>query len=238
MLDGFALAINQINRSYWSGGAGGVSQDYYSYIIDENGTIICALPEEFNETIELGLDGFTTKYALGWCGEGLFAVLEQSYNENWDFFSDAKGYMDSTGNMTIDLSGRGFTNLFPFSGELAAVRSEDDMIGFIDKSGELVIPCIYEGFSGGFNEDGLCAVQKDEMWGYIDRDNNVVIPFEYDGAYGADASLASVIKDGKCGLVDYKNRIVANFEYDDISSPDEGVAYAIKDRTLYIITRK
>ena len=184
------------------------------------------------------MDGFTTKYALGWCGEGLFAVLEQSYNENWDFFSDAKGYMDSTGNMTIDLSGRGFTNLFPFSGELAAVRSEDDMIGFIDKSGELVIPCIYEGFSGGFNEDGLCAVQKDEMWGYIDRDNNVVIPFEYDGAYGADASLASVIKDGKCGLVDYKNRIVANFEYDDISSPDEGVAYAIKDRTLYIITRK
>lgn len=181
---------------------------------------------------------FDTEYVLGWCGEGLFGFFEQSYDEDWNYTSEVKGYMDFSGNMEIDLSGSGFTNLWPFHEGLAAVFSEDDMIGFIDKSGELVIPCMYEDCSDGFSEDGLCAVQKDGMWGYIDRDNNVVIPFEYDDAYGADAGVASVIKDGKCGLVDYQNRIVTDFEYDDISSPDEGVAYAVKDRKLYIITVK
>lgn len=238
MRDGYALVINQINWSYSVGWAGGASQEYHSYIIDRNGIIVCTLPEEFNETIAFGMDGFDTEYSLGWCGEGLFAVFENDYDEDWNYYCEAKGYMDISGNMALNLNGRGFTNLLPFHKGFAAVRSEDNMIGFINKSGELVIPCIYEDFSGGFSEDGLSAVQKDGMWGYIDRDNNVVIPFEYDSAYGADAGLASVIKNGKCGLVDYKNRIVADFEYDDISSPEEGAAYAIKDRKLYIITVK
>lgn len=238
MQDGYALAINQINWWYWSGFAGGTSSEYHSYIIDQNGAIVCTLPEEFNEEIELGLDGFTTKYALGWCGEGLFGVFEHDYDEEWNYSSEAKGYMDFSGNMALDLSGRGFTDLYPFHEGLAAVRSEDDMIGFIDKSGEFVIPCIYENFSGEFSEEGLCAVQKDGKWGYIDRDNNVVIPFAYDDAYGAGDGLASVIKDGKCGLVDYRNRIVVELEYDDISSPYDATVYAVKDRTLYIITRK
>lgn len=238
MRDGYALVIKQINWSYSAVGQGGGSWEFHSYIIDRSGTTVCTLPEEFNEDIAFGLDGFDTKYALGWGGEELFAVFEHDYDEDWNFSSKAKGYLDFSGNMVLDLNGRGFTNLWPFHKGFAAVRSEDNMIGFINKSGELVIPCIYEDFSGGFSEDGLSAVQKDGMWGYIDRDNNVVIPFEYDSAYGADAGLASVIKNGKCGLVDYKNRIVVDFEYDDISSPEEGVAYAIKDRELYIITAK
>lgn len=238
MIDDYALVINQIYRFYWSGGAGGGSYEYHSYIMDRSGDIVCTLPEEFNEDIAMGNLGFDTKYSLGWCGEGVFAIFENGYDEDWNYYSEAKGYMDFSGNMVLDLSGRGFNNLWPFHEGLAAVSTEDDMIGFINKSGELVIPCIYEDFSGGFSEDGICAVQKDGMWGYINRDNNVIIPFEYDGAYGAGAGLASVIKDGKCGLVDYKNRIVAELEYDDISSPDKGTAYAIKDRTLYIITVK
>lgn len=188
-----------------------------------------------NEEIEFGMGGFATEYALGWCGEGLFVVFE-SYIDGWAYSYEAKGYMDFSGNMALDLSGRGFTDLRSFHEGLAAVCTEDNLIGFIDKLGELVIPCMYEAFSDGFSKDGLCAVQKDGKWGYIDRDNNVVIPFEHDGAYGADAGLASVTKDGKCGLVDYRNRIVIDYEYDNISSPYEGVAYAIKNGLLYIIT--
>ena len=238
MSDGYTLAINQIWWWWSNGWAGGGEYEYQSYIIDRRGTTVCTLPEEFNEQIEFGDAGFVTKYGLGWCGEGLFAVFEYNLDDSWNISTEAKGYMDFSGNMAIDLSGRGFTNLFPFRGGLAAVHDEDNMTGFINKSGELVIPCIYESYSDGFSEDGLCAVQKDGKWGYIDRDNNIVIPFEYDGAYGADVGLASVIKDGKCGLVDYQNRVVADLEYDDISSPDKGVAYAIKDRKLYIIMVK
>lgn len=264
MRDGYALAINTNHWRWRCGGGTGeypevfdyanytdytVDQEtvqhvsaeayeteHHSYIIDRDGAIACTLPEEFNEEVVLGDGGFGTKYELGSCGEGWFAVFEQGNDENGDYFYRPKEYMDSAGNMALDLSGSGFTYVWFFHEGLAAVRSEDDMIGFIDKRGELVIPCIYESANLSFSEDGICAVQKDGKWGYIDRDNNIVIPFEYDDAYGADAGLASVIKGEKCGLVDYQNRIVTDFEYDDISSPDEGVVYAIKDRILYIIT--
>ncbi|MCM1044743.1 MAG: WG repeat-containing protein [Candidatus Gastranaerophilales bacterium] len=234
MQDGYALVIKHVNTTYWDGfvGAGGFEE--ISYIMDKNGTITCTLPEEFNEAIADSLGGFDAKYSLGWCGEGLFAVFENHYDEDWNYFSEGKGYLDSAGNMAIDLSGRGFTNLWPFYEGLAAVLGENGMIGFIDKTGELVIPCSYEGVTG-FGE-GICGVKKDGRWGYINRDGSEVIPFEYDGAYGAGGGLASVVKDGKCGLVDYSNRIIVPLEYDDISSYEGGTAYAIKDGILYIIS--
>lgn len=169
--------------------------------------------------------GIRTKYSLGWCGEGLFAVFENSV---WSMPSEVKGYMDTTGNMVLDLSGRGFTNLWPFHEGLAVAKSESGMVGFIDKTGALVIPCIYDDADTRFSEDGICAAKKDGKWGYIDRDGNVVIPFEYDNAYGAGDGMASVVKDGKCGLVDYSNRLIVPLEYDDISSGEGGTAYAVK----------
>lgn len=227
MWDGYALVVT---GRY-------IGSEHHSYIVDKSGTIICTLPEDFNEEIAGGDIGFDTKYSLGWCGEDLFAVFEKSYDEYFNFSAEAKGYMDFAGNMVLDLSGHGFTDLWPFHEGLAAVQSESGMIGFIDKTGALVISCIYEGFNASFSEDGICAVQKDGKWGYIGKDGTVVIPLEYDGAYGAGGGLASVVKDGKCGLVDYSNRVIVPLEYDDISSCEGGTAYAIKDGVLYIISK-
>lgn len=237
MRDGYALVIKEVHTSDRRGGisAGGVKCN--SYIMDKNGTIVCTLPEEFNEL--LPIDGnILTKYSLGWCGEGLFAVFENSFDEEaWRFSIEAKGYMDTAGNMVLDLSKSGFADLFPFHEGLAAVLSEGGMVGFIDKTGALAIPCIYEDASIRFSKDGICAVKKDGKWGYIGRDGSEVIPFEYDNAYGAGDGLASVVKDGKCGLVDYRNRSIVPLEYDDISSGEGGTVYAIKDGVLYIISK-
>lgn len=236
MQDGYALAIRHVHTSYFSGFAGGVDDEFYSYIIDKKGEVVCTLPEEFNETIALGNLGIDTSSSLGWCGEGLFAVFSNSYDEEWNYTSEAKGYMDTAGNMALDLSESGFTNLWPFHEGLAAVRDENGMVGMIDKTGGLVIPCVYSSL-GNFSGDGLCPAEKDGQWGYIDRNNNVVIPFEYDDAYGADDGLAAVVKNGKCGLVDYSNQEAVPLEYDDISSFGEGAAYAVKDGILHIITK-
>ncbi len=230
MQDGYALVIEEVGKVSHFEGIGGYRSGINSYIVDKSGTITCTLPEEFNDMQEMGW-GFNPTYSLGWCGEGLFSVAENSYDGNWE----AKGYMDPVGNMVIDLSGRGFTSLWSFHEGLAAVRSENGLIGFIDKTGALVIPCTYDAI-GDFSEDGICAAQNDGKWGYIDKDGGVVIPFEYDGAYGAGNGLASVVKDGMCGLVDYSNQVIVPLEYDDISSCEGGAAYAIKDGEIYIIT--
>lgn len=242
--DGYALMSEHVYTLYdyeYSdgrasiGSAGSGSEELFC-IMDKNGAITYTLPEEYNVSISENADEFVGEYSLGGCGEGLFAVGKNGYDDNWDYFSEGKGYMDPYGNMVIDLSGQGYTELWPFCGGLAAVKSESGEIGFIDKTGSLVIPCDYEGV-GSFSTDGICEVKKDGKWGYISTDGSEVIPFEYDNAYGAGGGLASVVKDGKCGLLDYSNRVIVPLEYDDISSFEAGVAYAIKDGALYIISR-
>lgn len=252
MQDSYAAVVEKIisesNTRATQGGSGivgigSVGYEYRSVIVDANGAVTCTLPEEYNQEIargggDYGEGGFDTKCSLGTCGEGLFAAFENSYDENWNYSRKVMGYMDPIGNMAIDLAGSGFTDAWPFYGGLAAVRDENSMLGFMDQTGTMVIPCSYEVVQINFSEDGVCAVQKDGKWGYIDRDNNVVIPFEYDGAYGAGDGLAAVVKDGKCGMVDYGNNMIVPLEYDDISSCEEGVAYAVKDGVLYIISKE
>ena len=211
-----------------------ISNEWRTYIIDSKGNIIYALPDEYNEILQGGSHGFTTACSLGWCGEGLFAYFANTQDEDWMLFTEGKGYMDPTGKTVIDLSGRGYTDLFPFHEGLAAVVDQAGKIGFVDKSGTLVIPCSFDRARSFC--DGVCAVQKDGKWGYIDQTGKVVIPFVHDGAYGSGAGLASVVKDSKCGLVDYNNNVVVPFEYDDISSYEGGIAYAIKGGEVYLIS--
>lgn len=235
--DGYAWGIKHITTSNLDQRSYSSEEQYY--VVDQNGTVVyIPLPGRFIKT-DAGKkqhkqEGYMS-YRLGWCGEGLFAVY---YGEGdyyyWGDLIECKGYMDTAGNMVIDLSGRGYVDLWPFNGGLAVVKDAAGMCGVIDKAGNLVIPCIYESL-GNVSEDGLFAAKTGGKWGYIDRNGNVVLPFEYDAAYGAGGGLASVGKGGKYGLVDYSNKVVVPLEYDDISSPVNGVVYAIKNRTLHII---
>ena len=239
MRDGYAVVIQKLYSSWSNGWSGGIdsSGDNRTLIIDKNGTVTYELSSEYNERLGWGDPEFSTRMSLGWCGEGLFAFFERitgDYEQgDYGFYTVGKGYMDPAGKTVIDLSGRGYTNLAPFHEGLAAVADQTG-VGFIDKSGAEVIPCVFDNasiFCGG-----VCAVQKDGKWGYIDHTGAVVIPMIYDNAYGAGDGLASVVKDGKCGLVDYNNNVVVPFEYDDISSYEGGIAYAIKGGEVYLIS--
>ena len=74
--------------------------------------------------------------------------------------------------------------------------------GFINKSGEMAIPFIYEDIVryyeqqtvAGFSE-GLIAVKKNGKWGFINTSGINVIPFIYDQAFNFSEGLALVKKD-------------------------------------------
>ncbi|MDE6321329.1 MAG: WG repeat-containing protein, partial [Muribaculaceae bacterium] len=69
--------------------------------------------------------------------------------------------------------------------------------GFIDKSGSVVIPFIYDN-AYNFSED-WAAVQKDGSYGFIDHSGKVVLPFIYDDVkhVGFFLGYARVSKDGE-----------------------------------------
>lgn len=242
MQDGYAVVIEKLYSDWhngWSGGGGG-SGDNRTQIVDSNGTVTCVLPESYNQYTDWGAGGFGTRMALGWCGEGLFAFVanDLTYDEENGYASgstaELQGYMDPSGKTVIDLKGKGYVNGRPFHEGLAVVENQSGKYGFIDKTGALVIPCIYE--EGSAFRGGLCGIKKDGKCGYIDKTGKTVIPFEYDAVYDAGSGLAAVVKDGKCGLVDYNNQIVVPLVYDDISSYEGGVAYGIMDGRVYLMT--
>lgn len=211
-----------------------------SYIIDEAGQIVLNLENGFTE---IGLpyagdmgEGFRTLSMATWFSEGLLPCWSYaSISDCRKNIIESIYYIDVTGETVFTLSPSDYSEFWPFYDGLAGVRSAiTGKIGYIDKTGNLVIPCEYD--TCGRFADGIAHVSVDGKYGYINHANEVVIPFEYDGAYGAGGGLASVVKNGKCGLVDYNNNVIVPLDYDDITTYDGDVAYAVKDGYVYIIS--
>lgn len=99
--------------------------------------------------------------------------------DNMDFFSDYVGF------------GFKYDDIGFFSEGFAAVE-KDGMYGFIDKTGKLVIPTIYE-YVQPFSE-GLAAVNRDGKWGFIDKKGKMVIPANFYFVSRFNEGLASFDK--------------------------------------------
>ena len=108
-------------------------------------------------------------------------------------------------------------------------------IGFVDKSGIMVIPAIYddaEEFSEGF-----ASVKKDSKWGLIDINGNTIIPFKYSwmGRFKCGVVAVSESSDWIDSYFVNKNdkRVFDNKYYGSTGFEDEKVAQVrvLKPRT-------
>ena len=115
-----------------------------------------------------------------------------------------------------------------FSEGLAAVQTESDgSLGFMDKTGKVVIDCVYEGVND-FSE-GLAAVTRNDKRGYIDKNGKEVIPCKYDYAGDFFEGLALVGMDGKYGFIDQTDKEVVSCKYDGGGRFSEGLAPVLQD---------
>ena len=85
--------------------------------------------------------------------------------------------------------------------------------GYINTSGEIVIPCIY---STAYDFcAGIAPVCKDDQWGVIDTNGEVVIPFgEYESIGKFKDGMSVVKKDGKFGYIVSTGALVIPCEFD------------------------
>ncbi len=93
------------------------------------------------------------------------------------------------------------------------LKDEKSRWGFIDRSGDLVIPMIFERVQ--YFSEGLAAVRIDGKWGYINREGTVVIPPVYSTAGLFQNGLAYVVL-SEAGsdrplLIDAEGDIVAEY---------------------------
>jgi hypothetical protein len=84
--------------------------------------------------------------------------------------------------------------------ELAKKKGTNGKWGFVDITGNEVIPMIYEKVRK-FSE-GFAAVKANDKWGFIDKTGKVLIPFQYTDAYNFYEDFANVSRNGTWLYID------------------------------------
>ena len=104
---------------------------------------------------------------------------------------------------------------------MAMVKRHHD-VGFIDKTGEEVVPLEY--YDAKPFCEGLAVVYTETGAGYVDRTGRVVTPLNYVIAESFSDGLASVmsLKECKFGFINNKGEVVIPYKYDDAGSFNNG----------------
>lgn len=193
--------------------------------------------DEFSEGVAAVING----NGVGYIDESANEIIPTKYNSAFNF-SDGLGlvrykenfiYVDKNAKEVLKVD---YKIALPFKEGLAPVIDHNNKVGYINKKGELVIPCKYDNYydnisTNDFNREsiagvnhfseGLVAVRKEmvkngEMiakYGFIDKKGNTVIPFIYDDAESFNNNLAEVSIKGLSGYIDRAGKEVIPIEY-------------------------
>ena len=149
------------------------------------------------------------------------------------------GFMDKNGKKVFSIDVNQYSHCRMFSSGLAAVEAvNSEKQGFIDKSGKLVIPCIYK-YVGDFEGNYACVCNSMGKYGVIDKSGNTVMPFQWDYLRnGGDNELyiAENYDDDRGYLLIDKNGTELVYNCYDLTPCRNGTAYALgNDYSLYVI---
>ena len=139
-------------------------------------------------------------HLLAFTKGGKWALMDDKGNQITDFVFD---YEDN------DLIAQSVTLSEDYAEDMGVVMNEDCKYGFLDRKGQLTIPCVYE-YANSFT-CGLAAVENTErQYGYIDKKGNIVIPFIYDFATEFDpvTKTAKVRLNDNSVYIDLKGNVV------------------------------
>lgn len=238
--------------------------------IDNNGKVVFTLEimSEFRSNFKDGLSVITPPEgessiinAKGevlelsghsWLGTGISDGLILCTDTDEESGDTKYVYLDTMGNVVIDCSPQ-YGDYHPFHNGLAAVLkygSEAEggcKVGYIDKSGKLVIPISLP--CSGFDDmpdfpdpftcqdDMICSTKQvgnygEEnfgfLFGFYDRTGKLVVPHKYNKAQDFSGGLAAVLnEDGKWGYIDKTGKVVIPFKYDAVSYEGFQDGYAL-----------
>lgn len=152
-----------------------------------------------------------------------------SFNEGLAGFcqGEMRGYMNRNLQIvikpTFDFKGTG-----PFQNGLAHVRSKSYKFGLIDKTGQFVLPPIYDFIADDFHESLLqVGVEGAEgKMGYVDATGKIIIEpkFEKGGARPFAEGLAAVKYGKKWGYIDNRGRFIIEPKFEGAGSFHDGIA--------------
>lgn len=119
--------------------------------------------------------------------------------------------------------GRPYRRVYGFYDGLAEVEVEaSGLHGYIDKSGNEVIPAIYN--EVGAVTGGLIHLREGDKWGLANDSGKILADTKYDFLGSFSEGLAVVRLNGKYGFIDTGGREVIALQYDHADSFSNGTS--------------
>lgn len=204
---------------------------------------------------------FSEDYAVAYNEEkkhGFLNINDHTYTVQYMFdyatrFSEGYAYVKYAGvGMIIDKSynpilkdTKDYTICDGLYNGLVKVKDRDNgKYGFINKEGNLVIPCIYD--QTRYFSEGLCSVALGDnymnyKWGCIDTQGKIVIPIIYDGFWGIfENGYIEVYNNGRGTLLGLDAQPIPGFtwKYDEVRRIHEGFARFEQDGKMGFLNTK
>jgi hypothetical protein len=101
----------------------------------------------------------------------------------------------------------GSSKLIYFIEGLSSVCNDSNKCGFMNSSGELVLPYNYEYYEYSVFQDGLAVVKQNNKFGIIDKKGKIIIPSLYKELSGFSNDLAKASLEGKTYFLNQKGKI-------------------------------
>lgn len=120
-----------------------------------------------------------------------------------------------------------------FAQELALVV-EDGKAGYINKTGELVIPTKFKN-AGKFSEGYAAATENGKVWGVINTKGDWSIAPEYDKVKTFNSGIIVVLKEDRWRYVDASNKELEAPATDKVFDFNDGVAFYKVEKKIGLI---
>ncbi|SHK83065.1 TPR repeat [Chitinophaga jiangningensis] len=205
-------------------------------IIEQTNTIIRKAiaadnPDLLNEWPPITNSGYHAEFKQLLNDEGFnygWAVIESALMGDYtglEIFMEngLQGLKNEEGNIVLPAE---FTEIFeyPIGEELALVLHQSGKYGYVNRAGELVIPCIYEDaydFANGFSH-----IVTDGKAGVIDERGHATIPAVYDNVHVLKYGVFAVKKGGEWALMGEQETLLLPFQTaEDVGIDDSGLIY-------------
>ena len=186
--------------------------------LDKTGRVVIKTEEyacrDFSDGLAHTRDGYIdksgniirSKYAVHGCFSEGFAYFENRISRRFGYintnFDEVISFSTDDYDFTSNVPGHTVNSMIAEFREGLALVVKNRKYGFIDKTGKLVSPCIYDYRWGLKITKQFVYTIKNGKFGCIDKNGKEIIPFIYDSVGEFSEGLACVFRDDKYGFVD------------------------------------
>ncbi len=250
-------ATGLLGTSYFSDGLMCVKGENKKYgFIDTKGVEVIKCKFNYAKDFSDGLAVFTNGKLYGFIDKTGKKVIDTIYTEANDFsegiaickdksgktiFIDKKGMI--VGKTDEKLKSSFFSFSYRFQDGLLKYE-KDGKVGFLDKTGKIVIQAKYDdvhGVSNGLIGVCLNGTKKESTfggtwengWGFIDKTGKIVIPCKYKSSMSFTEGVVSVKEGEKWGIMDKTGKWIIKPEFEDYPENCKNGLIKIKGKKYY-----